>query len=115
MAHSKYEAGTHNLLGIVAWSRDGVILELGGRTIARELLRQTFVARARLARERIHHSTPDAPRKRECIVSFFKPRNRVAPLQAEIAGRRHCDFAASDRSAQKYIPPFSHFYIRTPN
>jgi selenocysteine lyase/cysteine desulfurase len=108
----KYEAGTHNLLGIVGLvAAMELILELGVENIARELLRKRSWLVPALQEKGYTVLQPDAPPEAaSCIVSFFKPGTDLAPIQQKLLDAGIVTSLRGDRTAQKYIRLSPHFY-----
>jgi len=108
----KYEAGTHNLLGVVGLvSAMEMLLELGVENIARELLRK----RARLvpALQSKGYSVlqaDDPPEVSSGIVSFYKPGEDLTELHKKLSDGDIITSLRVDRSGQKYIRLSPHFY-----
>jgi selenocysteine lyase/cysteine desulfurase len=108
----KYEAGTHNLLGIVGLvTAMELILELGVENITRELLRKRSWLVPALQEKGYTVLQPDAPPEAaSCIVSFFKPGTELAPLQQKLLDAGIVTSLRGDRTGQKYIRLSPHFY-----
>jgi cysteine desulfurase / selenocysteine lyase len=108
----KYEAGTHNLLGIVGLvAAMELILELGVENIARELLRKRSWLVPALQEKGYTVLQPDAPPEAaSCIISFFKPGTELAPLQQKLLDSGIVTSLRGDRAGQKYIRLSPHFY-----
>jgi selenocysteine lyase/cysteine desulfurase len=108
----KYEAGTHNLLGIVGLvAAMELILELGVENIARELLRKRSWLVPALQEKGYTVLQPDAPPEAaSCIVAFFKSGTELAPLQQKLLDAGIVTSLRGDRAGQKYIRLSPHFY-----
>ena len=108
----KYEAGTHNLLGIVGLvTAMGLIVELGVENIARELLRK----RARLvpalqAKGCVVLQADAPPEAASGIVSFTQPGGDLAALHQKLLDAGIITSLRADRVGQKYIRLSPHFY-----
>jgi selenocysteine lyase/cysteine desulfurase len=108
----KYEAGTHNLLGIVGLvTAMELILELGIEEIARELLRK----RSRLVPALqakgctvLHADAP--PEAASGIVSFYRPASDLAALHQKLVEGGVVSSLRADRTGQQYIRLSPHFY-----
>jgi len=108
----KYEAGTHNLLGIIGlMAAIKLIQEVGVENISRELLRK----RARLVSEiqgkeySVLHA--DAPQE-NCsgIVAFYKSGKAASELYQKLATANIITSLRTDRAGQQYIRLSPHFY-----
>jgi selenocysteine lyase/cysteine desulfurase len=108
----KYEAGTHNLLGIVGLvAAMELIVELGVENIARELLRKRSWLVPALQEKGYTVLQADAPPENaSCIVSFFKPGTDLAALQQKLLDSGIVTSLRADRTGQKYIRLSPHFY-----
>ena len=108
----KYEAGTHNLLGIVGLvAAMELILELGVDNIARELLRKrAWLASALKAKG---YSVLEADAGSEVssgIISFYKPDMDMPALQQKLLEAHIVTSPRADRTGQKYVRLSPHFY-----
>ena len=83
----KYEAGTHNLLGIVGLvAALEMLLELGIDNISRELLRKRNFLVPALKGKGYTVLQPDVPPETgSCIVSIFKPGTDLTALHQKLA------------------------------
>jgi cysteine desulfurase / selenocysteine lyase len=108
----KYEAGTHNLLGIVGLvAAMELILEMGVENITRELLRKRSWLVPALQEKGYTVLQSDAGTDAAtCIVSFFKPGTELAPLQQKLLDAGVVTSLRGDRAGQKYIRLSPHFY-----
>jgi cysteine desulfurase / selenocysteine lyase len=109
---ARYEAGTHNLLGLVGLLAGiELLLEVGVDSIARELLRKrAWLAPAIQAKGyRVLHS--DAPPE-NCsgITSFHQPGKDLAALHQKLQEANIVTSLRTDRAGQKYIRLSPHFY-----
>jgi selenocysteine lyase/cysteine desulfurase len=108
----KYEAGTHNLLGIVGLvTAMGLIVELGVDNIARELLRKRGLLVPALQAKGCTVLAADAPAETASgIVSFTRPGADLAALHQKLLEAGVVTSLRADRSGQKYIRLSPHFY-----
>ena len=108
----KYEAGTHNLLGIVGLVASmKLILEIGVDNIARELLRKrAWLVPALQAKgcAVLHPESPDETASG--IVSFSRPGQDLAALHQKLLDANIITSLRGDRAGQKYIRLSPHFY-----
>jgi selenocysteine lyase/cysteine desulfurase len=109
---SRYEAGTHNLLGLVGLVTGmELILEIGVETIAAELLRKrAWLVTALQAKGYQVLSADAAPENSSGISSFYKPGVDLAPLHQKLLDARMITSLRTDRNGQKYIRLSPHFY-----
>ena len=108
----KYEAGTHNLLGIVGLvTAMELLLELGVENIARELLRKRALLVPALQGKGFTVLQADAPAENASgIVSFFRPGSSLAELHQKLTDAGVVTSLRADRTGQKYIRLSPHFY-----
>jgi cysteine desulfurase / selenocysteine lyase len=108
----KYEAGTHNLLGIVGLvTAMGLIVELGVDNIARELLRKRSRLVPALQGKGCAVLQADAPAEAGSgIVSFTRPGADLAALHQKLVEAGVITSLRADRTGQKYIRLSPHFY-----
>ncbi|HZR18374.1 MAG TPA: aminotransferase class V-fold PLP-dependent enzyme, partial [Verrucomicrobiae bacterium] len=109
---ARYEAGTHNLLGLVGLVAGmELILELGIEQIARELLRKRAFLVPALQAKGYEVLNADAPPE-NCsgITSFFQPGKDLAPLHQKLIEAQVITSLRTDRKGQKYIRLSPHFY-----
>ncbi len=108
----KYEAGTHNLLGIVGLvAAMELILELGVENIARELLRKRALLIPALQAKGCTVLQPDAkPDVASGIVSFSKPGSDLATLHQRFQDAGIVTSLRGDRTGQQYIRLSPHCY-----
>jgi cysteine desulfurase/selenocysteine lyase len=108
----KYEAGTHNLLGVVGLvAAMELLLEVGIENIARELLRKrAWLVPALQAKGYtvLHADTP--PENSSGITSFFQPGKDLASLHQKLLDNNIITSLRVARSGQKYIRLSPHFY-----
>lgn len=108
----KYEAGTHNLLGIVGLvAAMEMILEIGVENISRELLRKRSWLVPALQGKGYTVLQGDAgPEAASCIVSFFKPGADLTAVHQKLLDAGVVTSLRVDRAGQKYIRLSPHFY-----
>jgi selenocysteine lyase/cysteine desulfurase len=108
----KYEAGTHNLLGVVGLvAALQLITELGVDNIARELSRKrAWLASAIQAKGYSVLQSNAAPETTSSILSFFKPGGDMPGLHQKLMDARIFTSLRTDRALQKYIRLSPHYY-----
>ena len=108
----KYEAGTHNLLGIVGLvAAMELILELGVENIARELLRKRALLVPALQAKGCTVLQADAPPENASgIVSFHRPGSDLAALHQKFTDTGVVTSLRGDRTGQQYIRLSPHYY-----
>jgi len=108
----KYEAGTHNLLGLVGVvTAMELILEVGVENIARELLRKrAWLAAALQAKGQTVLCADAAAESGSCIISFYQPGKDPTPLHQKLTEAKIVTSLRADRNGQKYIRLSPHFY-----
>jgi cysteine desulfurase/selenocysteine lyase len=108
----KYEAGTHNLLGIVGLvAAMELILEIGVDNIARELLRKrSWLVPALQQKGYTVLQSEAGTEAGSGIVSFFKPGTELAPIHQKLLDAGIVTSLRGDRTGQKYIRLSPHFY-----
>ena len=108
----KYEAGTHNLLGIVGLvAAMELILELGVENIARELLRKRALLVPALRAKGCTVLQADAPAENASgIVSFHRPGSDLAALHQKLTDAGVVTSLRGDRAGQQYIRLSPHYY-----
>ncbi len=108
----KYEAGTHNLLGIVGLvAAMELTLELGVENIARELLRKRAKLVPALQAKGYTVLQADAPAENASgIVSFHRPGADLTSLHQKLTDAGIVTSLRGDRSRQQYIRLSPHFY-----
>jgi cysteine desulfurase / selenocysteine lyase len=108
----KYEAGTHNLLGIVGLvAAMELILELGVENIARELLRKRALLVPALQAKGCTVLQADAPAENASgIVSFHRPGSDLAALHQKLTDAGVVTSLRGDRTGQQYIRLSPHYY-----
>jgi selenocysteine lyase/cysteine desulfurase len=108
----KYEAGTHNLLGLVGLvTAMGLIVELGVENIARELLRKRAWLVPALQAKGCTVLLGEAPAEaRSGIISFSRPGADLGALHQELLEAGVITSLRVDRTGQQYIRLSPHFY-----
>jgi len=108
----KFEAGTHNLLGLVGLNAAlTLLLELGVANIARELLRKrTWLVPALQAKGYRTLNAEAALENASGIVTFFNPGADLAPLHQKLLDADIVTSLRMDRPGQRYIRLSPHFY-----
>jgi len=108
----KYEAGTHNLLGIVGLvTALQLISELGVDNIARELLRKRSWVASGLRDKGYEVLQGDAPPETtSSIISFSRDGVDLATLNQKLLDAGIFTSLRVDRTGQKYIRLSPHFY-----
>ena len=109
---TKYEAGTHNLLGIVGLIASlELVSEIGLKNIAAELLRKRALLVPALQAKGFTVLNADAkPENASGIATFFQPGKDLAPLHKKLADAGVIASLRSDRKGQSYIRLSPHFY-----
>jgi selenocysteine lyase/cysteine desulfurase len=109
---SRYEAGTHNLLGLVGLVTGmELILQIGVEAIAAELLRKRAWLVPALQAKGYQVLSADAPPENSSgITSFFRPGMDLAPLHQKLLDAQMITSLRTDRNGQKYIRLSPHFY-----
>jgi selenocysteine lyase/cysteine desulfurase len=109
----KFEAGTHNLLGLVGLiAAMELILEVGVENIARELLRKRALLVPALEAKGYTVLQPQAPPEAASgIVSFHRPGSDLAPLHQKLEAAGIITSLRGDRAGRQYIRLSPHFYI----
>ena len=109
---AKFEAGTHNLIGIIGLlAAMELALELGVENIARELLRKRgWLVKA--LREKNYAVLNAEPRTENAsgITTFFQPGKDVTALHQKLLDSQVVTSLRTDRKGQKYIRLSPHFY-----
>jgi selenocysteine lyase/cysteine desulfurase len=108
----KYEAGTHNLLGIVGLvAAMELILELGVENIARELLRKRARLVPGLQAKGCTVLHAEAPTENQSgIVSFYRPGSDLAALHQKLTEAGVATSLRGDRTGRQYIRLSPHCY-----
>lgn len=108
----KYEAGTHNLVGVVGLLASlKLILEIGVENVARELLRKRGLLVPALEAKGYSVLSADVPPETGSgIVSFFRSGKDCSALNQKLADENIVASLRTDRSGQNYIRLSPHFY-----
>lgn len=108
----KFEAGTHNLLGLVGFvAAMKLLLEVGIDKIAAELLRKrAWLASALQAKGWTILNGDAPPENASGIVSFFRTGEDMTALHAKLLQADIVTSLRVDRSGQRYIRLSPHFY-----
>ena len=108
----KYEAGTHNLLGLVGLvAAMELILELGVDNIAGELLRKRAILVSGIEAKGYTVLNVNGPLgSLSSIISIFKPGVDLASLHQNLLQAGIITSLRTDRAGQKYIRLSPHFY-----
>jgi selenocysteine lyase/cysteine desulfurase len=109
---ARYEAGTHNLLGVVGLvAAMELLLEVGIDNISRELLRKRAWLVSALQGKGCQVLHADAPPENSSgITSFFQPGKDPAALHQKLLDAHIITSLRTDRNGQKYIRLSPHFY-----
>lgn len=109
---ARYEAGTHNLLGLVGLvAAMEMLLEVGVANIAAELLRKrAWLVPALQAKgcQVLHADAP--PQNCSGITAFFHPDKDPVALHQKLLNAQIITSLRTDRKGQKYIRLSPHFY-----
>jgi cysteine desulfurase / selenocysteine lyase len=108
----RYEAGTHNLLGLAGLRAALLLLhEVGIGNIAAELLRKREWLAQELQRKGLTVLHREAPAE-NCsgIVTFFHPGRDMAALHQKLAEHQVITSLRTTRDQQRYIRLSPHFY-----
>src|SRR5215469_1646038 len=108
----KYEAGTHNLAGLVGMLAGlKLIQEIGVENIGRELLRKrSLVVPALQAKGYTVLSADAPPEVASGIVTFFRPSQDFSALHQKLTEANIVTSLRTDRAGQNYIRLSPHFY-----
>jgi len=108
----RYEAGTHNLLGLVGLNAAmELILEIGIDSIAAELLRKRALLVPALKNKGytvLHADVP--PANAGSIVTFYRGDADMAALSGKLEAANVIASLRTDRAGRKYIRLSPHFY-----
>ena len=108
----KYEAGTHNLLGVVGlMAAMKLLLEIGVEDVARELRRKRawLVPALQAKGYSVLNAEPTAETGGG-ITSFFQPGRDLAAVHEKLSAANMLTSLRTDRKGQKYIRLSPHFY-----
>jgi len=108
----KFEAGTHNLLGLVGLNAAlTLLLEVGVENIARELLRKRAWLVPALQAKGYNVLNAEVARENASgIVACFKPGADLAPLHQKLLDADIVTSLRADRTGQSYLRLSPHFY-----
>jgi cysteine desulfurase / selenocysteine lyase len=108
----KFEAGTHNLLGLTGLiAAMELLLEIGIENIAAKLARQrAWLVPELLAKNFSVLNPKPEPENTSGITSIFQPGKDLAPLQRKLAEAGVTTSLRTDRKGQNYIRFSPHFY-----
>jgi selenocysteine lyase/cysteine desulfurase len=108
----KYEAGTHNLLGIVGLVAGmKLLVELGVEAVAAELIRKRAWLVPSLHEKGFVVSQAEAPPEAQSgIVSFYQVGKDLPGVHQKLLDAKIITSLRADRSGQKYIRLSPHFY-----
>jgi cysteine desulfurase / selenocysteine lyase len=109
---AKYEAGTHNLIGLIGLLASmELALEIGVDNIARELLRKrAWLVPALQARGYTVLNVEPKPENASGITSFFAPDKDLSAVHQKLADAGVTASLRSDRKGQRYIRISPHYY-----
>ncbi|PWU21927.1 MAG: aminotransferase [Verrucomicrobia bacterium] len=109
---ARYEAGTHNLVGLVGLvAAMQMVVELGVEEVGRELLRKrAWLVPALKAKgwSVLHDQAP--PENSSGITSFYQAGKDLAALHQKLLDANIITSLRVDRAGQKYIRLSPHFY-----
>lgn len=108
----KYEAGTHNLLGVVGlMAAMELIMEVGVEEIARELLRKRAWLVPAIQAKGYSVLNADAPMETVSgIVSFHQPGKDMLAVNEKLTAANVMASVRTDRKKQHYLRLSPHFY-----
>jgi cysteine desulfurase / selenocysteine lyase len=108
----KFEAGTHNLLGLTGLiAAMELMLEIGIENIATELARKrTWLTSALLAKNFSVLNPKPEPGNISGIASIFQPGKDLAPQQKKLTDAGIVTSLRTDRGGQNYLRFSPHFY-----
>ena len=109
----KYEAGTHNLVGLAGLvAAVELALEIGVENIAAELLRKRAWLVPALQAKGLTVLNPEAkPDNASGIVSFHQPGKDLVELHNKLADAGMVTSLRTDRAGKNYIRLSPHYYI----
>ena len=109
---AKYEAGTHNLLGLVGLLTGlELMLEVGVENVTRELLRKrAWLVPALQAKGYTVVAGDASPENCSGITSFYQPGKDLPALHQKLLDAGIITSLRTDRTGQKYIRLSPHFY-----
>jgi selenocysteine lyase/cysteine desulfurase len=108
----KYEAGTHNLIGIVGLvAAMELAQEIGIENISQELLRKrSWLAPAIQAKGYTVLEADAPPEIGSGIISFYRPETDLGPLHQRLQDGGVVTSLRGDRAGRKYIRLSPHYY-----
>jgi selenocysteine lyase/cysteine desulfurase len=108
----KFEAGTHNLLGLTGLiAAMEMILEIGVENIAAELARKRAWFAPAIAAKGFSVLNLDAkPENAGSITTIFQPGKDLTPIHKKLADAGIASSLRADRKGQNYIRFSPHFY-----
>jgi selenocysteine lyase/cysteine desulfurase len=108
----RYEAGTHNLLGLVGLNAAmELLLEIGIENITADLVGKRALVVPELRRKGYTVLGADAPADHAgAIVSFHRPGTDMLMLYEQLAAANIVTSLRMDRSGQRYLRLSPHFY-----
>ena len=109
---AKFEAGTHNLIGLVGLlAAMELALEIGVDNIAAELLRKrAWLVPALQAKGFAVLNAEPKPENASGITSFFAPGKNLAEINQKLSDAGVIASLRTDRKGQNYIRLSPHFY-----
>jgi cysteine desulfurase/selenocysteine lyase len=109
---AKFEAGTHNLIGLVGLlAAMELALEIGVEEIARELLRKrAWLVPALQAKGYTVLNAEAKPENASSITAIHQPGQDMAALYEKLSDNGVIASLRTDRKAQKYLRLSPHFY-----
>lgn len=109
---ARYEAGTHNLLGLVGLvTAMELLLEVGVENVAKELLRKrAWLVPALQAKGYTVLHAEAGPENASGITSFYQPGKDLPVLHQKLLEANIITSLRADRTGQKYIRLSPHFY-----
>jgi selenocysteine lyase/cysteine desulfurase len=109
---TKYEVGTHNLIGVVGLIKAmELLLEIGVDNIAAELLRKrALLVPALVAKGWTVLNADAAPENASGIVSFFRPEHNMTEAQQRLTEAGIVTSLRTNRAGQHFIRLSPHFY-----
>jgi cysteine desulfurase / selenocysteine lyase len=108
----RYEAGSHNLLGVVGLKTAlELLLEIGVENIGHELLRQrtALVPALQAKGYAVLHANPPAEHASP-IISFYRPDGDMLEIHKKLLAAGITTSCRSDRKGRHYIRLSPHFY-----
>jgi cysteine desulfurase/selenocysteine lyase len=108
----KYEAGTHNLLGMVGLvAALELLMEVGGENISKELWRKRAWLASAIQAKGYSVLQGNLPADNSgSILSFFKPGGDMPGTHQKLMDAQIFTSLRTDRTGQKYIRLSPHFY-----